>query len=82
VSLNRVNAVAKPIFCVVLGDATHWSVEAEWPDGTIEQVETFKHYLEAMNWLSTDSEAWVTARDVSSRNITTAGRHRSSATLK
>jgi len=79
VSLNRGNAVAKPIFCVVLGDARYWSVEAEWPDGTIEQVETFKHYLEAINWLSTDSEAWVSAREVGPGNITTAGRYRSSA---
>jgi hypothetical protein len=79
VSLNRGDAVAKPIFCVVLGDARYWSVEAEWPDGTIEQVETFKHYLEAINWLSTDSEAWVSAREVSPGNITTAGRYRSSA---
>ena len=76
-SLNRGNAVAKPIFCVVLGDAQYWSVEAEWPDGTIEKVETFKHYLEAINWLSADSEAWVTARGVSPGNVTTAGRFRS-----
>jgi hypothetical protein len=27
-----------PIFCVVLKDGEHWQVEAEWPDGTIEEV--------------------------------------------
>ena len=32
----------KPIFCLVLGDAEHWSVEAEWPDGTIELQGPFR----------------------------------------
>lgn len=77
---NCGNAVAKPIFCVVLGDANYWSVEAEWPDGTIEQVEKFKHYLEATNWLGANSEEWVSTREVSSGTITTAvGRYRSGA---
>ena len=32
----------KPIFCVVLSDGDNWSVKAEWPDGTIEPVDTFE----------------------------------------
>jgi hypothetical protein len=52
----------KPIFCIVLGDGDRWSVEAEWPDGTIELVETFKAQLEAMNWVRTLSEAWLQER--------------------
>lgn len=40
----------KPIFCLVLGNGQRWSVEAEWPDGTIEQVHKFKACFEALNW--------------------------------
>ena len=48
-----------PVFCVVLKDGEHWQVEAEWPDGTIEQVEKFKAGFEALNWVKTQSAAWV-----------------------
>jgi len=54
--------VQTPFFCVVLSDGTHWSLEAEWPDGTIEQVETFKGQAEAVDWLTTRSEAWLASR--------------------
>jgi hypothetical protein len=48
-----------PIFCVVLKDGEYWEVEAEWPDGTIEPVYKFKAGLEALNWVKTQSAAWV-----------------------
>jgi hypothetical protein len=48
----------KPIFFVVR-DAADWSVEAEWPDGTIERVKTFKAELAALDWLSLQSHAWL-----------------------
>jgi hypothetical protein len=54
--------VQKPIFCVVLSDGNHWSLEAEWPDGTIEQVNTFKDHAKAVDWLTTRSEAWLVSR--------------------
>jgi hypothetical protein len=38
----------KPIFCVVLSSGEQWAVEAEWPDGTIEQIDTFKAHFEAL----------------------------------
>ena len=53
----------KPIFCLVLGNGQRWSVEAEWPDGTIEQVNTFKGYFEAASWLQTQSECWLRERN-------------------
>ena len=53
----------KPIFCVVLGDGERWRVEAEWPDGTIEQIDAFKAYLDAINWISTQSKVWLQKRD-------------------
>jgi hypothetical protein len=48
-----------PIFCVVLKDGDHWQVEAEWPDGTIEQVRKFKAGLEAQNWVKTQTAEWL-----------------------
>jgi hypothetical protein len=51
-----------PIFCVVLKDGEHWQVEAEWPDGTIEQVHKFKAGFEALNWVKTQSAAWLVQR--------------------
>jgi hypothetical protein len=49
-------------FCVVLSDGDHWRVEAEWPDGTIEQVDNFKSHFEAVNWISAEAEAWLRHR--------------------
>jgi hypothetical protein len=39
-----------------------WTIEAEWPDGTIEIVETFADYFEALRWLSTQSTTWIEQR--------------------
>ena len=52
----------KPIFCIVLSDGENWSVEAEWPDGTIEPVKDFKGHSDAVIWLSTRSESWLQER--------------------
>jgi hypothetical protein len=52
----------KPIFCVVLSDGERWRVEAEWPDGTIEPIDSFKAYFEARDWVSNQSAAWLQAR--------------------
>jgi hypothetical protein len=54
--------MAKPIFNIVLRDCEQWIFEAEWPDGTIEQVETFKAYFDALAWLTTQSDAWLRQR--------------------
>ena len=50
----------EPIFCVVLGDAEHWSVEAEWPDGTVEEpAGPFASDSEARDWITHKSQAWL-----------------------
>jgi hypothetical protein len=51
----------KPLFHVSLGDRDDWVVEAEWSDGTLEHVNTFKNYSAAARWIATASEAWLRA---------------------
>jgi len=53
----------------VVSDSQPWSVEAEWPNGTMEQVNTIKGYFEATSWptppgqnLSTDCDDAQTAQ--------------------
>jgi hypothetical protein len=52
----------KPFFCVVLRDGDRWLVEAEWPDGRIVEVDSFKAHLDALNWVKTQSQAWLQGR--------------------
>ena len=59
---RRCNAIRKPIFCVVFNDGNQWSVEAEWPDGTIGRIDTFKAHIEAVDWLDRQSQAWLAGR--------------------
>jgi hypothetical protein len=56
-------AMQGPLFQLVLSDGQQWSVEAEWPDGTLEKIGTFRHHSEAVNWLSTQSEFWLRDRN-------------------
>jgi hypothetical protein len=51
-----------PLFCLVLRDGDEWLIEAEWPDGSIEHVRTFKAHSEAVDWVKTLSEAWLHER--------------------
>ncbi len=55
-------SVAKPIFCVVLRNDEQCVVEAEWPDGTIEKIEAFKHRYEAADWITNQSGIWLEER--------------------
>jgi len=55
-------APTKPIFCAILGDGQRWTVEVEWSDGTIEQIEEFQHQSEATDWITNQSEAWLQER--------------------
>jgi hypothetical protein len=51
-----------PFLCVVLCEGKQWTVEAEWPDGTIEQIDTFRHHFEATDWISNQSKKWLQMR--------------------
>ena len=51
-----------PIFFVVLSGGQHWTVEVEWPDGTIERIDAFEHHFEAADWISNQSEGWLQER--------------------
>jgi hypothetical protein len=54
--------MVKPLFCVVQLADEQWTVEAEWPDGTIEEIDTFKNHSDAVDWVSTRSERWLEER--------------------
>jgi arylsulfatase A-like enzyme len=65
----------KPFFRVVLSDGERWHVEVEWPDGTIEQIDAFKADLEGVNWVRSQSEAWL--RECENTNfLTISGNNR------
>jgi hypothetical protein len=51
-----------PFFCVVRGSEREWTVEARWVDGVTEIVEIFADYVEALQWLSTQSAFWLEQR--------------------
>jgi hypothetical protein len=52
----------RPTFSVVLQDGDQWTVEAEWPDGTIEQAAAVESEAAGFFWLRELSEAWIKNR--------------------
>ena len=57
------NAAANPLFHVSLSDRDEWVVEAEWPDGILQRVSTFKNHAAAARWVATASKSWIHARE-------------------
>jgi hypothetical protein len=43
-------------------DVTHWFVEAEWADGTIDEIGQFGSISEAWGWIAQQSRAWTEDR--------------------
>ncbi len=43
-------------------DATVWYVEAEWADGTIEEIGSFTSASEAWDWIARNSREWFSQR--------------------
>ena len=62
-SVLMTKCTQKPILHVVLIDRDQWAVEAEWPDGTLERINTFNDPSSATDWISTQSEAWFEVRN-------------------
>lgn len=56
-------AAANPLFHVSLSDCDEWVVEAEWPDGILQQVSTFKNHSAAAHWVATASKSWLHAQE-------------------
>ena len=52
----------KPILYVALCDRDQWAVEAEWPDGTLERINTFNDHSSATDWITTQSDVWLERR--------------------
>ena len=56
---------AEPFFLRSLSrfNFSNWTIEAKWPrTDSIEIVESFADYFEALRWLSTQSTAWINQR--------------------
>jgi hypothetical protein len=53
---------SKPILYVALCDRDQWAVEAEWPDGTLERINTFNDHSSATDWITTQSDVWLEGR--------------------
>jgi hypothetical protein len=43
-------------------DMSHWYVEAEWADGTIDEIGQFTSIAEAWGWIAQQSGAWTEDR--------------------
>ncbi len=55
----------RPIFKpreISTADETYWYVEAEWEDGTIEEIGRFKSIAEAWDWIARQSTGWLEER--------------------
>ena len=56
-------SAAEPFFYVALRrDDGKWIIEAKWPNGSTEVVETFDDYFVALRWLRAESSAWTAKR--------------------
>jgi hypothetical protein len=55
----------RPIFKpreIGASDMKHWHIEAEWGDGTIEEIGKFKSIAEAWDWIARQSHSWLDER--------------------
>ena len=57
-------AMEKPVFHVILTDRDEWAVEVEWPDGTLERINTFKAHILATTWVANQSDVWLKVRNI------------------
>jgi hypothetical protein len=55
-------SAAEPFFCVVMHHERKWTIEATWPDKSVELAETSADYFEAMEWLNSEASVWVEKR--------------------
>jgi hypothetical protein len=55
-------SAAEPFFCVVMHHERRWTIEATWPDESVEVAETFADYFESLGWLGPEASAWVEKR--------------------
>jgi hypothetical protein len=56
---------SRPIFKpreVKAPEITHWHVEAEWSDGTIDEIGQFQSISDAWGWIAQQSKAWTEGR--------------------
>lgn len=47
---------------ITQGGVTFWYVEAEWPDGGLDEIGHFSSIGDAWKWIATESRAWSDLR--------------------
>lgn len=55
----------RPIFKpreIKVAAESYWYVEAEWADGTLEEIGRFKSITEAWDWIARESRSWLESR--------------------
>jgi hypothetical protein len=58
----------KPVMSArCLKDGSAWYIELTWPDGRVEQVDSFQSEAEIDEWISRKSGAWLKARAASGK---------------
>jgi hypothetical protein len=57
--IRMAKTAEKPIFHIILIDRDEWAIEVEWPDDTLERVNTFRDHSAAAHWVAAQSEAWL-----------------------
>ena len=68
--MSKSAASNRPIFKpreVKAADNVFWYMEAEWADGTIEEIGQFSSGLEAWDWIARHSRGWLNERTSDTR---------------
>jgi hypothetical protein len=55
-------SAAEPFFCVVMHHERKWTIEATWPDKSVELIGTFADYFDALRWVGQEASTWVEKR--------------------
>ena len=61
--IKKTSAVSNARFHISLFDREEWVIEAEWPEGTLEQVTSFNTQSATADWIATASKTWLRASD-------------------
>ena len=46
----------------VLKDGSAWYIQVAWPNGSLENIDSFQSESEVADWISRKSDAWLKTR--------------------